>query len=121
MFLATLNGNLCAYFSAIHFVHPKVRDIWRAHRIVVLPEYQGIGVGTAFCNAVGRALKLENKRLHVVTSNVAFIRALQKSPDWVCTFVGRQTAPRHHGLGKTSSKNRITATFEYKSNERAEH
>ena len=45
VFVATLNDDLCAFLSVLHFVHPKKHNTWRGHRAVVLPDYQGIGVG----------------------------------------------------------------------------
>ena len=59
---------------------------WRFGRVVVLPDYQGIGVGGRFRDAVAEievALP-QVRRLSLVTSHPAMIRSLAKSPHWRC-------------------------------------
>lgn len=71
---------VCPMFQGGHY---------RATRLVVLPEWQGIGVGTAFLNEVCR-LHLEGQgrcgRKYTTlfhTSHPQLCRALRKSSKWV--------------------------------------
>lgn len=71
---------VCPMFQGGHY---------RATRLVVMPEWQGIGVGTAFLNEVCR-LHLEGqgrcgRQLTTLfhTSHPQLCRALRKSPKWV--------------------------------------
>ena len=73
VFVATLNGDLCAFASVLYFCHPKVKDMWRVHRIVTLPDYQGIGVGSRLLNYIGNEYEKNKKRLSITTSSPAMI------------------------------------------------
>lgn len=118
-FVATLNGDLCAFVSLLYFAHPKVKNVMRVHRAVVLPDFQGIGIGTAVLNYIAQYVTTEGKRVTICTSNPAMICALKKSPSWKATRCSRESRGSATGLiqnkhikGSTSCA-RITASFEY--------
>jgi GNAT superfamily N-acetyltransferase len=48
-FVATVNGELVAHLAVCPLFTAKA---YRATRLVVMPEWQGAGVGTAFLNEV---------------------------------------------------------------------
>ena len=54
------------------------RGVWRVSRLVVLPDYQGIGIGRAMLAAVAE----QYPRLRITTSHPAMLRALAADPDW---------------------------------------
>jgi ABC-type lipoprotein export system ATPase subunit len=119
VFVATLNGDLCAFTSMLSFPHPKKRGYWRGHRTVVLPDYQGLGLGLKLNNYVCQMLVNEGKGVITTTSNPARIASLKKSPLWVATRFGRASVggdtgkiQNKHVKGSTSGA-RITASFEY--------
>ncbi len=62
---------------------------WRISRIVVLPDYQGAGVGGVLRDAVAvQAMRRPGcRRLSIVTSHPGMVAGLKRSPDWVCTDV----------------------------------
>ena len=82
--------------------------------MVVFPDFQGIGIGTALTDFVAETYKKEGRKVIITTSNPACIHALKKSTKWRTTNIGRMGK-----LGKTSScirtvsNNRITFSFEY--------
>ena len=41
-----------AFHAAIHSTNRDIHSYWRGHRTVVLPEFQGMGIGTAFSDAI---------------------------------------------------------------------
>ena len=73
----------------------------RFSRIVVLPDYQGIGVGSAFRDAVANLEAARCQRLSLITSHPAMIRSCQKSPRWKLLRVGTSVA-NAAGLKKKS-------------------
>lgn len=118
-FVATLNGELCAFVSLLYFAHPKVKNVMRVHRAVVLPDFQGVGIGTAVLDYIARYITQNGRRVTICTSNPAMIHTLKKSPLWRATNFGRKSSGTKTGLiqnknikGSTSSA-RITASFEY--------
>jgi len=74
----------CGVMSAIGH-----RGVWRVSRIVVLPDYQGIGIGGRFLNAVGQLYREQGRRLTITTSHPAMIGYLRASPAWRVRSVSR--------------------------------
>ena len=52
VFVAYLNDDLCGIRSVLHFPHPKNDKIKRGHRLVILPDYQGLGLGNILSNKI---------------------------------------------------------------------
>lgn len=103
-----------AWCSVIHFPHPHVRNIKRIHRIVVKPDYQGIGIGSIFMSEIARKYKKEKMRIMLVTSSPAFVHGLQKTENWVMVRRPSRTSKNLSGVMRNSVSNkRITASFEF--------
>ena len=119
VFVATLNGQLCAFTSMLPFPHPKKKNFWKEHRTVVLPDFQGLGIGLILCNYVAQLFVNDGKGVITTTSNPAKIVSLKNSPLWITTRIGRASSGSVSGRiqnkfvkGSTSCA-RITASFEY--------
>lgn len=119
VFIATLNGNLCAFSSILPFPHPKKKGFWKGHRTVVLPDFQGLGISMILTKFVCNLLKSEGKGWITTTSNPARIKGLQKDKDFVCTHIGRLSdgggsskIQNKYVKGSTSCE-RITVSFKY--------
>ena len=114
VYLATINDEIAGFLSVLHFPHPKVKNIKKVHRLVILPDYQGAGFGIKFLEEIGKIYKKEKYRYSIVTSAPSLIYALKKSNKWICKHLGRNK--RHNGALKKDigSSNRITASFEMK-------
>jgi len=113
VFIATVNNEVAGFLSVLHFPYPTSKNIKKVHRLVILPDYQGIGAGVIFLNEVA---KLYNKqRFTIVTSAPSLIYALKKSILWRCLRFGRtkEVGKSSTQLRGTTSKNRITASFEF--------
>ena len=118
VFVATLNGQICGFVSVLPFPHPKKKNTWRGHRWVVIPDYQGLGIGYILFDFVASVFKKEGKTLIFTTSSPSGIKSMTKSNKWRCTRYGRVSS----GSGKIQNKHkkgstacaRITVSFEYK-------
>lgn len=66
--------------GVIHFPHPKNKKIKKVTRLVILPDYQGIGLGTRFLNAV--ATFYDDFDFFITTSAKNLIHALNKNDQW---------------------------------------
>lgn len=113
-YVATWEGRPIAFCATIHLYGARKSRI--VHRLVVLPDYQGLGVGGALLNSVA---KRESRAMPVsiVTSHPALIRALAHSARWRCTRVQKCGKPQRGLLKRTGRKvgsiGRITASFKY--------
>jgi GNAT superfamily N-acetyltransferase len=72
---------LCAI---IHFPHPKKNNIVKYHRIVILPDYQGIGLGSMMLSEIGKLYKNKRYDLYITTTLKNFAKSLSKSKKFVC-------------------------------------
>jgi len=108
VYLAYVNEQLAGFISVIHQPHPKVKNVKRIHRLVILPDYQGIGLGIRLTEYIGDMYLKDNYRYTITTSAPSLINYFKKSNKWKCNKFGR--APKHN-LGDSST--RITTAWEY--------
>ena len=118
-YIATWDSQPIAFCSTLHLYGDH--DIRMIHRLVVLPDFQGLGVGTAMLDEVAR-LESQTKRISIVTSHPALIRSLSRNGKWRCANVVK-CGQAHKGIlartgKKTGSMGRITASFRYRKDSR---
>jgi GNAT superfamily N-acetyltransferase len=92
--------------------HAGVR---RISRLVVLPDYQGIGIGSRLLGAVADLLKSAGYRVTITASHPALIGHLQRSPHWRIACIKRQGSSVHAGAkqGSVTSTGRAVVSAEY--------
>lgn len=109
---------IIGFCAVLHNPHPINKKIKRVHRLVILPNYQGIGLGTRFLNFVAKIYHDQGFDFMIMTSARNLIYSLNKSEHWCCIRVGR--VPK---IGDTSTikemrntnrHNTISASFAYK-------
>ena len=117
VYIALINDQIVGFLSVLHFPHPSAKNIKKVHRLVILPDYQGIGIGIRFLNEVGKIYVKQKQRYNIVTTAPSLINALKKSNEWNCTRYGRTTEVSKtsgiKAMKETTSKNRVTVSFEY--------
>jgi len=86
-----IDGQCVAFASWRHFPHPKARNIMQGHRLVVLPDYQGLGIGGRMDDWIGQYLYDKGYRYHNVIAHPAMIAYYSRSPRWTLLRAGRQT------------------------------
>ena len=113
VFVCFANGQIAGFCAVLPQPHPVRKHLWRTHRTVVLPDYQGIGIASAMQWRIADAFLAEGTTICSVTSNRAMIASMQKSPLWKCVAIHRHKA--HRGALSTGIQSvaRITASFEY--------
>lgn len=114
-YICQIGNESVAWCSVLHFPHPHVKNMKRIHRIVVKPDYQGIGLGTKFMSEIAKKYKKEKMRISLVTSSPAFIHGLQHSKNWVMTRKPSrlQNTSKSGVLTGSTSDARLTASFEF--------
>lgn len=83
-YTAWADGAPVAFTSHIHFQHPspKTRNLRMGHRLVVLPDYQGLGIGGRLDDWLGQHLYDQGYRYRNVVSHPGMIRYYTGSPRW---------------------------------------
>jgi ABC-type lipoprotein export system ATPase subunit len=82
----------------------------REHRTVVLPDYQGVGLGMAVSSTIAAMWKGLGHRATSTTTHPAFIAARNRSPLWRMT---RAPSLAPGGCRFKHAATRLTAGFEY--------
>jgi GNAT superfamily N-acetyltransferase len=111
-------GDECvAYQSYRHFMHASVSNMKITHRLVVLPDWQGLGLALVFANWMGQYLYDQGWRYRVVTAHPAMIAGLNRSPRWRLATATRrlQTTTKNAALRRAQLNPRRlnTYSFEY--------
>lgn len=103
-----------------------MRKGWkRIHRMVVLPDYQGIGIGIRLVNEISNYYIDKGFNVNLTTTTPALVGGLSRSKNWALVRASRVkntldknirkyygSKREHKALG--SSSNRITYSFNYK-------
>lgn len=115
VYVATVEGQPAALIALLTLMHPQLKNTKRISRIVVLPDFQGIGLGIKFMDALCGSLLTQGFETYITTSHPAMMRALNHSKNWA---VYRKPS-RVSAVGKTSTQRlrtsggRITAGFRF--------
>lgn len=93
---------------------------WRIGRIVVLPDYQGAGIGGVLRDAVAaEAMRRPGcRRLSIVTSHPGMLAGLKASNSWVCVDVsnGSRRPGLLRGCPVKTSTGRMVCSFVWRPN-----
>jgi len=117
IYIGVINDQPAVLLAVLPLINANVRNARRISRIVVLPDFQGIGLATKFMNAIAGGLKSQGLLTYITTSHPALIRALNFSDRWEMIRKPSRVAQR----GRTSSissriglsRSRITSGFRY--------
>lgn len=74
---------IIGFCAVLHQPHPKNAKLKRCTRLVILPDYQGIGLGTRFLDSVARMYVAQGYEFSIVTSAKNMIAALNRSSEWI--------------------------------------
>lgn len=121
-YIGVINGEIVCHTGVIHFPMQKNRK--RVHRLVVLPDYQGIGIGTSFIKEIAKIYTRKGFEFNLTTTTPALVVALKKDKEWILGRYGREKSgmggyARYKGaetkhLSNASSQKRITYSFWFK-------
>lgn len=117
-YLATWEGQPAAFCAVLPLTGRVGRD--RVSRIVVLPDYQGLGIGGRVLDAVASLRRAMGRRVNLTTSHPSMIASLGRSLNWKCvgfrkTGFQRRRDCRKRGAGSDGlSAGRAVASFEYR-------
>lgn len=94
--IATWDGALVGFASSLPFPHAVVKKGYREHRTVILPEYQGLGLGVRLSDHIAALHVAEGKRYFSRTTHPRMGEYRERSTLWRPTDKNRK---RRHALG----------------------
>lgn len=117
--LTTPSGDLCAFTSAYKFPHPTVNDIYMGTRLVVLPDWQGIGIASMLETWLGEYLHSLGYRYRNAVAHPGMKALYSASSRWKNMAGSRNkkicAGSRKSSMRKTQRKSRRLSVvpFEY--------
>lgn len=108
---ARINNKPVAFLAVIHSTGRDIKSYWREHRLVVLPEFQGLGIGKTLSNVIAEQYKRKGLRYFSKTAHCALGEYREKSELWKGTSTNKKARPSYlkkdgtvreqKGFGKT--------------------
>ena len=84
-YVLLLGDKPIGFHAAIHSTNRDIHSYWRGHRTVILPEFQGMGIGTRFSDAIAEIYVSRGFRYFSKTAHPSFGEHRQQSPLWRAT------------------------------------
>ncbi len=112
-FVAFWNDIPVAFYSYLHFVNNRLKRTKRGHRVVCLPDFQGIGIGMQLEEFIASCLKTLNWDYIGASSHPARQAYCLKSENW--TMIREPTISGNRGRKGIHQINlgRMLSTFRY--------
>ena len=120
-FVLLMNDKPVAFMAILPFPHGHIKNGYRISRIVVLPDYQGLGLGFVIIDYFASLYAKDNKTMYIKTSNPALFGAMSKNTDkWLlCSEVKKEDLNSEkmekmraaNDMGKF--RNAITKSYKY--------
>lgn len=111
-------NDIIGFCAVLHQPHGKIKNLKRCSRIVILPDYQGIGLGTKFLNAIAEHYHNLHYEFSIVTSAKNMISSLKKSKVWIMIrYSANKCSSNKNAIDykrKSMRSNCKTASFMYK-------
>ena len=79
------DNKIIGFAGVLHQPHAKWKNLKRISRLVILPDYQGIGLGYKFLNLLGHYYAKQNYQLSIVTNAKNLVCKLSGSEKWRMT------------------------------------
>jgi GNAT superfamily N-acetyltransferase len=90
-YVLLLGDKPIGFHAAIHSTNRDIHSYWRGHRTVILPEFQGMGIGTAFSDAIAEIYVSRGMRYFSKTAHPSFGEHREKSELWRATSTNRKS------------------------------
>ena len=103
--VATWNGTIVGFTAVLAYPSGTVKKAWRGHRSVVLPEFQGLGIGAAMSDAVGEIFISQGCRYFSKTAHPNFGEYREHSKLWKPTSKNKQNR-LDYNIGRKSKEDK---------------
>ncbi len=119
-YIAIWEGQVIGFSGTITLPSGTLKNAWRGHRTVILPDFQGMGVGVRFSDAIGQLHIDQGLRYFSRTAHPRMAEYRNASPLWKPTSKNKKL--RKDVSDSNSYKNhvydnvRICSSHEYVGN-----
>ena len=102
-YVGLIDNKPVVFGAVIHSTSGTLHSYWRGHRTVVLPEFQGLGIGSAFSDAVAEIYHSRGLLYYSKTAHPAFGEHRNRSALWQATSTNGKSRANSY-LNKDGSK-----------------
>jgi GNAT superfamily N-acetyltransferase len=81
-YIGIWDGVVVAFGAAITMPNGAIKNAWRGHRTVVLPDFQGMGIGVRFSDMIAETHLKQGHRYFSRTAHPRMINYRDNSPLW---------------------------------------
>jgi len=81
-FVILFNDKPIGFMGILPMPSGTIKDAYRVSRLVVLPDFQGLGVGIKILNFFGSMYKKDNKTLYIKTSNPSLFKGMIRNKEY---------------------------------------
>lgn len=110
---------LVGMISILNSPSGSMKYAFRIHRIVILPDFQGLGMGTKIIDFFGKYFLDHGNKLFIKTTHIRFARHCLNSDAWVETAESQRSKSAITGQQSNKYRNmsadhyRVAYSFEY--------
>jgi GNAT superfamily N-acetyltransferase len=108
---------IVAFGATMSMPNPYFKNGWRGHRTVILPDFQGLGIGVRFSDALAQIHLEQGHRYFSRTAHPRMIDYREKSPLWKPTNKHKKlrTDVTHKNVFNNhyTDNKRLCGSFEY--------
>ncbi len=101
-YLAIWEGQVVGFYSVMSYPSGTVKNAYRGHRLVVLPDYQGFGFGHTIAEVVAQHYIENGKRFFAKTSHPRLGEYRDNSPLWKPTSKNHMKRTDKNKNGRTT-------------------
>ena len=113
-FCFTWEDKLVGFVSALANPMKGVTNAWRLSRTVVLPDFQGMGLGSRISEFVAGIFKAKGMKVYTKTVNPRLGEYREHSPNWRATsYNGKSRSVGGEGYKYTNRLTRASYNHEY--------
>ena len=81
-YVAVWEDQIVGFLASMTMPSGTIKNAWRGHRVVILPDYQGLGIGMRFIDAVAQIHIDDGLRFFSRAAHPRMIYYCEKSPLW---------------------------------------
>lgn len=112
-FAAFYNNKSIAFFAVRNFFGKSIGKMMQGHRLVVLPDFQGAGIGHILSSEVAQYF-VDNGWRFIISSKVkSLYKQRKKDPRWILKDVKASSRDGGEGDVKNRGKARILFNYEF--------
>lgn len=113
MFSLRMNDEPIAMCCVLPLPNGCFNNGYRIHRLVVLPEYQGLGIGTIMIKIICSIYNKFDKVIYIRTSHPKLMNYFENNKDWVSTKRSGAISPSLFSKGNEIQKDRVAYSYKY--------